>query len=137
MRVQNPEQLAELVLAHDKGWSVARTQSTLNAGDDNHIALDRKIPVYISYFTLRVNDDGSISTFNDLYGHDSRMIAALNGKNYFGDVVAEDSDVGMAPWNGRNEDAAQWNSRGQANGRRSRRGHGDVVDGFTRSLFGF
>jgi len=137
MRVQNPEQLAELVLAHDKGWSVARTQSTLNAGDDNHIALDRKIPVYISYFTLRVNDDGSISTFNDLYGHDARMIAALNGKNYFSDVVAQDSDVDMAPWNGRNADAVQWNGRAQANGRRPRRGHGDMVDDFTRSLFGF
>ena len=36
-----------------------------------------KIPVYITYFTLRVNDDGSISTFGDIYGHDSRMAAAL------------------------------------------------------------
>ena len=37
----------------------------------------RKIPVYITYFTLWLNNDGSISTFGDLYGHDSRIAAAL------------------------------------------------------------
>jgi L,D-transpeptidase YcbB len=39
--------------------------------------LQHGIPVYITYFTLKVNDDGSISTFGDIYGHDSRMAAAL------------------------------------------------------------
>ena len=134
MRVQNPEQLAELVLAHDKGWSKARVQSTFDAGGDNHVALDRHIPVYITYFTVRVNDDGSISTFNDIYGHDARMISALNGKTYFGDTVAQD-DGGAAPWS--SQDAGQWNGRDQANGRRARRVRGDRVDDFARSLFGF
>ena len=51
MRVQNPEQLAEIVLGHDKGWSTRASQSTFDAGDDHHVVLDRKIPVYITYFT--------------------------------------------------------------------------------------
>jgi hypothetical protein len=38
--------------------------------------------VHITYFTLWVNDDGSVSTFGDLYGHDARIAAAL-----FGDSV--------------------------------------------------
>ncbi len=132
MRVQNPEQLAEVVLAHDKGWSTARVESTFDAGDDYHVTLDHKIPVYITYFTLRVNEDGSISTFNDVYGHDARMIAALNGQSYFSDTVAQD-DM-SAPWNG--QDAAQWNGADQPNGRRSRK-RGDPVDNFARALFGF
>jgi len=41
------------------------------------VALQHRIPVYITYFTLKVNDDGSISTYGDIYGHDSRMAAAL------------------------------------------------------------
>ena len=32
--------------------------STFGAGDGHHVALDQEIPVYITYFTLRVNDDG-------------------------------------------------------------------------------
>ena len=81
MRVQNPDQLAFVLLKHDQGWTEARVASAIRGSGDNHIGLQQKIPVYISYFTLRVNDDGSISTFGDLYGHDARMIAALNAKN--------------------------------------------------------
>jgi murein L,D-transpeptidase YcbB/YkuD len=132
MRVQNPEQLAEVVLAHDKGWSPARVDSTFDAGDDHHVQLDHKIPVYITYFTLRVNDDGSISTFNDVYGHDARMIAALNGQSYFSDTVAQD-DM-SAPWN--SQDAAPWSGADQPTGRRARK-RGDPVDNFARALFGF
>ena len=81
MRVQNPDQLAFVLLKHDQGWTEARVASAIRGSGDNHIGLQQKIPVYISYFTLRVNDDGSISTFGDLYGHDARMLAALNRKN--------------------------------------------------------
>ncbi|HEX2380400.1 MAG TPA: L,D-transpeptidase family protein [Methyloceanibacter sp.] len=120
MRVQYPEKLAEIILNHDKGWSPARVESTFDAGGDNHVALDHKIPVYITYFTVKVNDDGSLSTFNDIYGHDSRMIAALNGK-YVPYQPASDDEVVAGqyrPWN-----------------KRTRR---ETIDNdFTRALFGF
>ena len=77
MRVQNPDQLAAVLLKHDQGWSEARTISAIDDGYDSHVALQHRIPVYITYFTLKVNDDGSISTYGDIYGHDSRMAAAL------------------------------------------------------------
>jgi murein L,D-transpeptidase YcbB/YkuD len=77
MRVQNPDQLAATLLKEDQGWSYGRVASAIQGGPDQHIALRQKIPVYITYFTLRVNEDGSISTFGDIYGHDARMAAAL------------------------------------------------------------
>ena len=125
MRVQYPEKLAEILLAHDKGWSPARVESTFDAGDDNHLALDQHIPVYITYFTLRVNEDGSISTFNDIYGHDSRMTAALSGK-YIPDTW---SDEVMAD----NQDDQPWAGT-PTNKRRFKPGRD--ID-FTRALFGF
>jgi hypothetical protein len=59
------------------------------------------------------------------------MEAALSGRGYFSDAVAQDSttDMGAGAWNGRE----QWNNN---NNRRSRR-RGDVVDDFARALFGF
>ncbi len=81
MRVQNPDQFAITLLKKDQNWSAGQVQSTIQNSEDQHIALKEKIPVYINYFTLWVNDDGSISTFNDLYGHDARMAAALFGEN--------------------------------------------------------
>jgi murein L,D-transpeptidase YcbB/YkuD len=124
MRVQYPEKLAEIVLQHDKNWSPARVESTFDAGPDNHIMLDQHIPVYITYFTLRVNDDGSISTFNDLYGHDNRMNAALSGKGYVPDVWAQDEVMA---------DNQTW-EQPPNNKRRPRPGRGND---FTRALFGF
>jgi murein L,D-transpeptidase YcbB/YkuD len=123
MRVQNPAQLAELVLKHDKGWSAAQVESTFDAGGDNHVVLDQKIPVYITYFTLRVNDDGSISTFRDLYGHDSRMNAALNGEGFAPDAWAQNEEMAATQ---------QW----APPGRRGRQ-RGSLSNDFTRTLFGF
>jgi murein L,D-transpeptidase YcbB/YkuD len=77
MRVQNPDQLAAVLLKQDQNWGPARTMSAVDTGYDQHIALRHKIPVYITYFTLKINDDGSISTYDDIYGHDARMTAAL------------------------------------------------------------
>jgi murein L,D-transpeptidase YcbB/YkuD len=125
MRVQYPEKLAEIVLKHDKDWSSARVESTFDAGGDNHVVLDQKIPVYITYFTLRVNDDGSISAFNDIYGHDARMNAALSGKGYVPDTWAA-QDEEMA-------DNQTWQQPPNKRGR-PRPGHGSD---FTRALFGF
>ena len=77
MRVQNPDQLAAVLLQRDQGWSQARTMSAIDTGYDQHVPLRQKIPVYVTYFTLKVNADGSLSTYGDLYGHDARIAAAL------------------------------------------------------------
>lgn len=79
VRVQNPDELAAILLDYDQGWSGARVESAIQNGYDQHVALSRKIPVHITYFTLWVNDDGSMSKFYDLYGHDVRMAASLFG----------------------------------------------------------
>ena len=77
MRVQNPDQLAVTLLKRDQGWSAGRVASAIQTGYDQQIPLKERIPVYITYFTLKANADGSLSTFGDIYGHDARMAAAL------------------------------------------------------------
>jgi murein L,D-transpeptidase YcbB/YkuD len=77
MRVQNPDQLAAVLLRRDQGWSQARTISAIETGYDQHVSLRQRIPVYVTYFTLKVNADGSLSSYGDLYGHDARIAAAL------------------------------------------------------------
>ena len=69
------------MLGYDQGWSAARVGSAVENGYDQHVALKHKTPVHITYFTFWVNDDGSISNFADIYGHDTRMATALFGDN--------------------------------------------------------
>ena len=75
MRVHEPRRLAEVLLAEDKGWSNAKVQSLFASGGE--VALDRHIPVHITYFTVRVDDNGKLQTYGDFYGLDSRVGAAL------------------------------------------------------------
>ena len=84
MRVQNPDDVAAIILKHDQNWSAQKTQTAFNTGYDKRVSLKTAVPVYITYFTLWVNEDGSIKTYRDLYGHDRRMTTALlkNGRNY-------------------------------------------------------
>jgi murein L,D-transpeptidase YcbB/YkuD len=124
MRVQNPDQLAEILLRRDKNWSRAQLDSVWHGSDDNQITLDQKIPVYITYFTIRVNDDGSFATFNDLYGHDARMAAAIDGRSYAPDGFSDEAVASNQSWGA------------PPPGRRFRPGRNSGSD-FTRSLFGF
>jgi hypothetical protein len=80
MRVQNPEQLATILLGQDQGWSAQKVASAIGGTPDYQVPLRQKVPVYITYFTLKVNDDGSIATYRDLYGHDARMASAMFGE---------------------------------------------------------
>ncbi len=74
IRVQNPIRFAEILLNEDRGWSPERVRQSMGQGD---ITLEKKIPVHTTYFTAVVDDNGRVSTFGDLYGHDSRISSAL------------------------------------------------------------
>ena len=39
----------------------------------------RKIQIHITYFTATVTEQGELVTRSDIYGHDRRLMAALNG----------------------------------------------------------
>jgi murein L,D-transpeptidase YcbB/YkuD len=81
MRVQNPMRLAEVLLAHDKGWSADKVQSFVGRGTTSDITLDKPIPVHITYFTASVDDQGALKLHGDLYGMDSRVASALAGRS--------------------------------------------------------
>lgn len=76
MRVRNPLEFARLLLA-DQGWSEERIRSTLQYSIDEHIPLKKKVPIYISYFTAWVDDDGTTHGYRDIYGYDASVRVAL------------------------------------------------------------
>jgi murein L,D-transpeptidase YcbB/YkuD len=80
MRVENPGRLAELLLAEDKGWPAEQVQRMLAGGYNNEVELTRQIPVHVTYFTAVVGEDGQVKYFGDIYSHDRRVMAALDGK---------------------------------------------------------
>ncbi|MEM9589926.1 MAG: L,D-transpeptidase family protein [Pseudomonadota bacterium] len=81
VRVQNPDKLATVLLGHDQDWTQAQVMSAMHNGSDaNKVYIKNRIPVYMTYFTAVAGENGELTQFKDLYGHDRRMIAALNGR---------------------------------------------------------
>ena len=72
IRVFQPERLATLLLAEDKGWSAQQVKSMLATGNNSMVSLNRPLPVHLTYFTAVVDEKGKVQTFADIYGLDTR-----------------------------------------------------------------
>lgn len=72
-RVDNPGQVAAVLLAEDKGWDKSKIDQLLAKGHDSAVGLGNPIPVHTTYFTVVVDADGKVRTFADIYGLDDRV----------------------------------------------------------------
>ena len=91
VRLQHADQMALWVLSNDQAdpenqttWDQDKIDTAMN-GDENNktIGLKKPLPVLIGYFTANGDEDGSVHFFDDIYGYDKELEAALaNGRPY-------------------------------------------------------
>jgi len=78
VRVQNPMDFANALLQEEPGLTVDQLKAMF--GNTEHwVNLKTHVPVHIAYFTVRVDADGTLHSYGDIYGHNKRLIAMLNG----------------------------------------------------------
>jgi murein L,D-transpeptidase YcbB/YkuD len=65
--VANPDKIAALLLAEDKGWDKAKVDKLIADGKSVEVKIDKAIPVHVTYFTAVVDDQGQVKTFGDVY----------------------------------------------------------------------
>lgn len=75
IRLENPEALAEALLREHPEWTESRISSTIARGETRQVNLADPVPVYLVYMTVRVQDDGRIGFFEDIYGRDRPKLA--------------------------------------------------------------
>jgi L,D-transpeptidase YcbB len=73
IRLEKPEALAQWVL----GWPEDKVRAAEENGNNKHIKLPKKIPVYIAYFTTYLRD-GVLYFGNDLYSRDDAMVKSVS-----------------------------------------------------------
>jgi murein L,D-transpeptidase YcbB/YkuD len=78
VRIQDPEQMADWVLQGQPKWTPDAIHDAMENGEDNKtVGLLHPIPVLIFYATARVDNDGAVYFFHDLYGYDADLEATL------------------------------------------------------------
>lgn len=78
IRVEDPENLAAFVLQSQSGWDRISISKAMNSGNTQRIHLAQPIPVIIFYTTAFAEPDGTVSFFDDIYGHDKVLNKALS-----------------------------------------------------------
>lgn len=79
MRIENPVALAAYLLRNDKTWNEDRIRATIKTGAETWVRLADRLPVFVTYNTCWVDDNGVLHFRNDVYGHDNILARELYG----------------------------------------------------------
>jgi murein L,D-transpeptidase YcbB/YkuD len=77
VRVQNPVDLAALVLQDTLHWSKTKILAAINTGKTRTVFLPKRIPVILLYLTA-VADGDELQFHDDVYTRDEKLLKALN-----------------------------------------------------------
>ena len=77
IRVQNPSELARLVLHDSLNWSSAKIQEVIAQGKTRTVVIPKKIPVLLLYLTT-VPSGEELQFRDDIYNRDYKVLKLLN-----------------------------------------------------------
>ncbi|PHQ26994.1 peptidoglycan-binding protein [Marinobacter guineae] len=77
IRVEQPFDLAERLLAAVPDWSRKKIDSLVTATAPQTVVLPKPVTVHIQYWTSWIDDEGRMQFRNDIYNRDARLIAQL------------------------------------------------------------
>ena len=79
IRVENPLNLAELILNDPAKYNRSALESIVESRETQRVNLKPKVPVVILYITAGIGSDGDIRFYKDIYDRDQRVLDALDG----------------------------------------------------------
>jgi len=80
IRVAQPLKLADYLMGET--WSAERLEEAIEARKNRRLNLPQSIPIYITYMTVWVDEEGQVQFRNDIYGRDRRLakqLSVING----------------------------------------------------------
>lgn len=74
VRIERPRDFARMLLELQSDQDPDSLDALLATGEEQWIALDRPLPIYLLYFTAWIQEDGSARFHHDIYGHDEAIL---------------------------------------------------------------
>jgi murein L,D-transpeptidase YcbB/YkuD len=79
IRLSEPEKMAEYLLRNQPQWTHEKIKSAMNSGDQKWVKLKDPVPVFITYYTAWVDENGALNFREDIYQHDSQLTTKMFG----------------------------------------------------------
>lgn len=79
IRLQDPEKMANYLLRDDPEWTPEKIYTAMNADEEKYVKLKKKIPVFITYYTAWVDEQGRLNFRDDIYKHDEKLARKMFG----------------------------------------------------------
>ncbi len=77
IRLSKPFDLAKHLLRKDTSWTDEKIKAAMNKGEEKWVTLSGPVPVFITYFTSWVSNDGILNFRKDIYGHDEKLVERM------------------------------------------------------------
>lgn len=77
IRLERPLDLAELLLDANPNYSRENIDRIIDEGREQTVSLPQPIPVHLLYWTVWVDDEGSLQFRDDIYGRDQPVLQEL------------------------------------------------------------
>ena len=77
IRLAEPQKLAAYLLRFQPEWTTKAITDAMNTSKENRVTLKKEVPVFISYFTTWVDEEGLLNFRDDVYGHDKNLAKGL------------------------------------------------------------
>jgi len=86
MRVEQIQPLASFVMRGDTQAALGEIHEAIATEATQRFSVDKPIPVYVLYWTVIADQDGTVEFRPDVYGRDEKLLARLGGQRPMGRV---------------------------------------------------
>ena len=80
IRLSQPEKLADYLLRDNSQWPPEKINEAMNSGNEKFVSIKNPVPVFITYYTAWVDENGKLNFRNDIYGHDKEIASKMFSK---------------------------------------------------------
>jgi murein L,D-transpeptidase YcbB/YkuD len=73
IRLSDPTKMAEYLLRNQPEWTPGKIQEAMNSGEEKFVKVKKAVPVFITYYTAWVDENGQLNFRDDIYSHDQKL----------------------------------------------------------------
>jgi L,D-transpeptidase YcbB len=73
IRLADAEKMADYLLRDNSKWTPQKIHEAMNSGNQQFVKLKDPVPVFITYYTAWVDENGTLNFRDDIYGHDKEV----------------------------------------------------------------